>query len=279
MDLTTIRLDRRDAPGREGVVTVFLSRPEVRNAFNEVLIAELTRTIEILSRDRATRVIVLAGDGVSFCAGADLNWMAKMVSYGLDENRRDSQALASMYRILDECEKPVVGRVQGAALGGGTGLAAVCDVVVAAENALFGTTEVRLGILPAVISPYVVRKIGESRARLWFLLGDRIAAAEAREAGLVHRVVPEGGLDEAVEAVVGSLLAGGPEALGEAKALARTVGRIPLAEAVPLTVEAIGQRRVSPEGQEGMSAFLSKRRPAWAQGSAPAPAARREPST
>jgi methylglutaconyl-CoA hydratase len=168
-----------------------------------------------------------------------------------------------MLRALDDCPKPVVARVQGAALGGGTGLAACCDVVIAAEGALFGTTEVRLGIVPAVISPYVVRKIGEANARVWFLTGERFDAAEARRAGLVHRVVSEMHLDEAVAEVVKALLQGGPEAQAEAKRLAKSMARIPLEAAVPLTVQSIAERRVSGEGQEGMSAFLAKRAPAF----------------
>lgn len=258
--LPTVRVERAPDPR---VARVVLARPEVRNAFDDALIAELTAAFEELSADPGVRVVVLSGAGKAFCAGADLNWMGKMVAFSVEENRRDAAALARMYRVVDGCEKPVVGRVHGAALGGGTGLAAVCDVVVAAEGTLFGTTEVRLGILPAVIGPYVVRKIGESNARVWFLTGDRFDAEEARRAGLVHRVVPETELDAAVTDVVTSLLSGGPEALAEAKRLAKSVGRLPLDEAIPLTVEAIARRRVSAEGQDGMTSFLAKRKPAW----------------
>lgn len=245
------------------VARVSLNRPEVRNAFDDVLIAEATALFTELAADPATRVIVLSGEGKSFCAGADLTWMAGMVSWGVEENRRDAAKLAEMLRAIDACPKPVVGRIHGAALGGGTGLAAVCDVVVAAEGTLFGTTEVRLGIVPAVISPYVVRKLGESNARSWFLTGERYDAAEALRVGLVHRVVPEGELDAAVDAVVASLLLGGPEALAEAKRLARSSGELPLTEAIPDTVDSISARRVSSEGQDGMRAFLEKRKPGW----------------
>lgn len=251
----------RNGDGR--VARVILDRPEVRNAFDEELIAELTGVFGSISGDDSVRVVILSGAGKSFCAGADLRWMGRMVSYSEDENRRDSRALADMYLAIDSCPKPVVGRVHGAALGGGTGLVAVCDVAIAAEGSLFGTTEVRLGIVPAVISPYVVRKIGETNARVWFLTGERISADDALRAGLVHRVVPEAGLDAAVGSVIESLLSGGAEAVAGAKALARSVGRISLEEAVPLTVEAIVKRRVSPEGQEGMGAFLERREPAW----------------
>jgi methylglutaconyl-CoA hydratase len=244
---------------------VSLARPEVRNAFDDVLVAEATEVFAGIAADDATRVVVLRGEGKSFCAGADLNWMSRMVSYGVEENRRDAAALAEMLRAIDTCPKPVVGRVHGAALGGGTGLAAVCDVVIAAEGTLFGTTEVRLGIVPAVISPYVVRKLGESRAREWFLTGERWDAAEAKAAGLVHRVVKESELDASVDAVVASLLTGGPEALAEAKRLARRAGELALEDAIPMTINSIAARRTSPEGQEGMRAFLEKRKPAWMQ--------------
>lgn len=251
---------------REGdsrVARVTLNRPELRNAFDEALIAEATDLFRGLSTDPSVRAVVIAGAGKSFCAGADLNWMGKMVRYTLEENARDAAALGELYRIIDECPKPVVGRIHGAALGGGTGLAAVCDIVIAAEGTLFGTTEVRLGILPAVISPYVVRKIGASSARVWFLTGERYDAKEAMRVGLVHEVVSEANLDTSVEVILASLLAGGPEALAEAKLLARTMGTTPLAEAIPITVKKISERRLTPEGQEGMTAFLEKRPAAW----------------
>jgi methylglutaconyl-CoA hydratase len=251
-----------------GVVRVTLNRPDLRNAFDDELIGEATALFEALSTDGSVRVIVLAGAGKAFCAGADLNWMGRMVRYSLEENARDAAALATLFRVIDTCPKPVVARAQGAALGGGTGLLAVCDVVVAAEGLLLGTTEVRLGIVPAVISPYVVRKIGESAARLWFTTGERFDAREALRVGLVHRVVPEAGLDAEVEKVVAALLSGGPEAIAVAKRLAQTVGTQPLSEAIPDTVRLIAERRVSAEGQEGMSSFLAKRPPAYAKGDA-----------
>ncbi len=256
----------RSVSGR--VARLVLARPDVRNAFDDALIAELTASVRDLEGDRDLRVLVLSGEGKAFCAGADLAWMGRMVSYSHADNRRDSEALAKLFAALDAFPRPVVGRIHGAALGGGAGLVAVCDVAIAAEGTLFGTTEVRLGIVPAVIGPYVVRKIGESAARRWFLTGDRFPASEALRVGLVHRVVPPEALDAAVDETVASLLSGGPEALAVAKELARTVGRIPLAEAVPLTVETIAARRVSAEGQEGMRAFLSRRDPSWKGGAA-----------
>lgn len=253
---------------RPGVARVVLDRPQLRNAFDDVLIAKLTEAFDALASDGSVRAVVLAGEGKAFCAGADLSWMKRMVSYGPEENRRDAAALAAMFRRIDSCPKPVVGRIQGAALGGGAGLVAVCDVAVAAEDALLGTTEVRLGIVPGVISPFVVRKIGESHARRWFLTGERFSSAEALRAGLVHAVVPEPALDAEVDRVVDALLLGGPESLAVSKELARRMGRLPLDEALEEATGVIAVRRASAEGQEGMRAFLERRSPSWAARSA-----------
>ena len=249
---------------REGVARVVLDRPELRNAFDDDLIARVTEAFEALGADASVRAVVLAGAGKSFCAGADLSWMKRMVAYGEEENRRDAGALARMFLMIDSCPKPVVGRVHGAALGGGAGLVAVCDVAVCAGGTLLGTTEVRLGIVPAVISPFVVRKIGESHARRWFLTGERFSAEEALRAGLVHAVVPEAELDVEVDRVVDALLLGGPEALAVSKDLAKRMGRLPLDQALGEAAGVIAGRRVSAEGQEGMKAFLEKRSPSWA---------------
>jgi methylglutaconyl-CoA hydratase len=189
--------------------------------------------------------------------------MKRMVAYGEEENRRDAGALARMFLAIDSCPKPVVGRVHGAALGGGAGLVAVCDVAVCAEGTLLGTTEVRLGIVPGVISPFVVRKIGESHARRWFLTGERFSAAEALRAGLVHAVVPEAGLDAEVDRVLDAFLLGGPEALAVSKDLAKRMARLPLDEALSEAAGVIASRRASAEGQEGMKAFLERRSPEW----------------
>ena len=252
-----------DRSGDPRVARVVLNRPAVRNAFDDTLIELLTAAARDLGADPSVRVVVLAGEGPVFCAGADLNWMKRMAGYGLEENRRDADLLGAMFEAWHLLPKPVVGRVHGAALGGGTGLAAVCDVVVAPEGALFGTTEVRLGLVPAVISPYVVAKIGQSNARAWFLTGGRYDAREALRCGLVHRVVPAEELDRAVDEVVAACLEGGPEALAESKVLARTAAALPPAEARGVTVESIARRRVSAEGQEGMRAFLERRAPQW----------------
>ncbi|MHB8797581.1 MAG: enoyl-CoA hydratase-related protein [Thermoanaerobaculia bacterium] len=257
----SLRLERP----RAGVVRVVLSRPDLRNAFDDGLIAEVTAAFEALASDVAARVVVLAGEGKAFCAGADLGWMMRMVTWGEEENRRDAEALGRMFLAIDSCPKPVVGRVHGAALGGGAGLVAVCDVAVCAEGTLLGTTEVRLGIVPAVISPFVVRKVGESHARRWFLTGERFGAGEALRAGLVHVVVPEAALDAEVDRVVDALLLGGPEALAVSKGLAKRMARVPVDEALAEAAGIIAARRVSSEGQEGMEAFLGKRPPSWAR--------------
>jgi methylglutaconyl-CoA hydratase len=250
---------RRDG----GVEYVTLNRPDVRNAFNEHVIVELTRWAETTAADRSVRCVVLAGAGKVFCAGADLTWMSKMVTYTHEENVRDARSMARMFSLLDTLPVPLIGRVHGAALGGGSGLAAVCDLVVADEGAAFGFTEVKLGILPAVISPYAIAKIGRSAARELFLTGMRFSAQRAKEIGLVHAVVPLAELDARVQEYVAEILSGGPEGIAAAKALIPKVWMRPAAEAMDLTAETIAERRASPEGQEGMRAFLEKRKARW----------------
>jgi methylglutaconyl-CoA hydratase len=250
---------RRDGP----VEYLTLNRPDVRNAFNEDVIAELTAWAGRTAGDRSIRVVVIAGAGPTFSAGADVQWMAKTVNYTQEENLRDAAAASAMFAAIDALPVPVVCRVHGAALGGGAGLAAVCDIVVAEDTAVFGFTEVKLGILPAVISPFSLAKIGRSAARELFLTGARFSAARAREIGLVHAVVPSRDLDASVSAYVKELLTGAPEAIAAAKALVSEVWARPLEETRPLTAEAIASRRVSAEGQEGLRAFLDKRKAAW----------------
>ena len=244
------------------VVTISLNRPEVRNAFDEDLIAEMTAWAEGPMPDGA-RVAVLRGAGKVFCAGADLTWMSRMVGYSRDENVRDAMSMARMFQALDALPLPLIGRVHGAALGGGAGLAAVCDIVVAAGDAVFGFTEAKLGILPAVISPFAVAKIGESAARELFLTAARFPAARAVEIGLAHAAVPESALDETIAAYVNELVTSAPGAVAAAKALIKQVsGRVPR-DVAALTAETIATHRVSPEGQDGMRAFLEKRRAPW----------------
>jgi methylglutaconyl-CoA hydratase len=254
----------RDGP----IARVTLNRPQLHNAFDEALIAELAQTFQDLGEDETTRAVVLAGAGKSFSAGADLNWMKRAAGYDEEQNRADARALELMLRTIDDCPKPVVAMVQGAAIGGGLGLVAACDVAVAGEAAQFATSEVRLGIVPAVISPFVVRAIGARQARRYFLTAERFGAEEARRIGLVHEAVPTAELEARVAAVLAEILKGGPEALASAKQLVRLVEMMPqggsiLAEA---TVGAIAEHRASPEGKEGIAAFLEKRKPAWIAG-------------
>ena len=244
-----------------------LNRPEVRNAFNDEVIAELTRWASATSETAemtGLRAVVLAGAGKVFCAGADLTWMSKMVAYTEEENLRDAVAMSRMFSALNTLPVPLIGRIHGAALGGGCGLAAVCDMVVAEDQAIFGFTEVKLGILPAVISPFALAKIGRSAARELFLTGARFSAARAREIGLVHVVVAAGDLDAAIAQYVREILTAGPKAIAAGKALIPRVWTAPADEATSMTAKAIAARRVSEEGQEGMKAFLEKRAPRWA---------------
>jgi methylglutaconyl-CoA hydratase len=251
---------------------VTLNRPDVRNAFNEHVIAELTSWARSAHADPALRVVVFAGAGKVFSAGADAAWMAKMAGYSHDDNVRDARAGAEMFLAINTVPAIVIGRIHGAALGGGSGLAAVCDIVVADDAAVFGFTETKLGILPAMISPYVLQKIGASAARELFLTGMRFDAVKARTIGLVHEVVPLASLDDSVTKYVNEALGASPTAVARAKALIpRVLGRPP-AEVIDLTADAIAAQRVSPEGQEGLSAFLQKRSPGWVTSSTSAKA-------
>ena len=249
---------------REGLVArVFLARPEVRNAFDDVLIRELTAVFSALSEEEGTRVVVLSGEGPAFCAGADVAWMRKAGTCTREENEADAEKMARMLRAIDACARPVVALVHGAAIGGGVGLAAAADIAIAAEGTVFSLAEVRLGILPSVISPYVLRAIGPRQARDLFLTGDRFDAREAHRIGLVHAVVPSGDLDDAGRKKVESLLAAGPEAVTVAKRLIEQVTGMSPEQALPLTVRTIAERRASAEAKEGLSAFLEKRPPSW----------------
>ena len=250
---------RRDGP----VEYVTLNRPDVRNAFNEQLIGELTAWAGAVAADPDVRVAVLGGAGLSFCAGADLTWMSRVAGYSHDENLRDATEAARMFAALDNLPVPLIGRVQGAALGGGVGLAAVCDIVVAEDRAMFGLTEVKLGILPSIVSPYVLAKIGMSAARELFLTGARVNATRAREIGLVHDIVRMHELDRGVDRYAQEVLGAGPEAVATAKALLKRIAHRPPQDVMALTAETIAARRASAEGQEGMRAFLEKRKASW----------------
>lgn len=248
------------------IATVTLNRSELHNAFNEIMIQELRRVFSRFSKSSPERAVILQGEGKSFCAGADLNWMKKMADYSFQENVEDAHALAAMLRIIHDCPKPVIARVQGAAYGGGVGLLAACDIVVALESASFCLSEVKLGLLPAVISPYVIKKIGASAAHRYFLTAERFTATEALRIGLISEVVPDAAmLDAKVLDLLQAICANGPEALSYCKVLIEHVLHFEWERATDITTKMIAERRVSQEGQEGMKAFLEKRPPAWAQ--------------
>jgi methylglutaconyl-CoA hydratase len=245
------------------VATITLNRPAIHNAFDPQMIGELHRCCEQLATDERVRAIVLTGAGPSFCAGADLSWMRATLDYTRADNVADAANMAAMYEALNTLPKPVIGRINGAAVGGGVGLVACCDTAIAVESATFGFSEVKLGIVPAVIARYVVPKIGASHARALFVSGRRFNAAHAQRIGLIHDLVPEAHLDAAVQQAIRDVLTSGPEAIGRAKQLVQAVVALPHAEMHRYTVEAIANARTSAEGQEGLRAFLEKRKPYW----------------
>ena len=249
---------------RNGFALLSLARPEVHNAFDETLIAELTAALRALDADAAVRAVVLLGHGRSFCAGADLNWMKKMAGYGHAENLADAQALAAMLKTLNTLSKPTIARVHGAAYGGGVGLVACCDIAIAAQDATFALSEAKLGLIPATISPYVIEAIGARMARRYFLSAERFDAAEAYRIGLVHDIVLQGDLDSRINEVLGALVVAGPRAQAESKALIRAVASRPVDDSVIAdTAARIARVRSTPEAKEGVAAFLGKRRAAW----------------
>jgi methylglutaconyl-CoA hydratase len=250
---------RRDGP----VAYVALDRPEVRNAFNAELIAELDVTFGALGADHDVRAIVLSGNGKTFCGGADVNWMRASLELSFEANVEDARHMSRMFRAIDRVPKPVIARVHGAALGGGAGLVAVCDIAIADEATVFGFTETKLGILPAVISPFVLNKIGPSHARALALTGERFDARRALATGLVHEVVDSAALDAAVARVVSELLSASPTGIAECKRLLAEVREHSYNDSLELTAHAIAIQRTSLEGQDGLRAFLEKRKPAW----------------
>ncbi|GAB3444852.1 enoyl-CoA hydratase/isomerase family protein [Massilia solisilvae] len=246
------------------VATVTLNRPDVRNAFNETSIAELTLAFDELGHDDAVRAIVLAANGPAFCAGADLNWMKQMAGYSDAENQADAMRLASMLRTIYYCPKPVVARVQGDCYAGGMGLVAACDVVVAAEGVNFCLSEVKLGLIPATISPYVIKAMGEQVARRYFLTAERFGALDAKRMGMAHEVVVPEELDATIAAIAKALVTNSPNAVREAKRLVREVSGMPIDDAMLAdTAERIAAIRASGEGREGVASFLEKRKPSW----------------
>jgi len=260
MTTPTLEINRRSAH----VAEVWLNRPDVRNAFNEHVIAELGAAFATLGDEPQLRVIVLGGRGKAFCAGADLSWMREMAGYTWERNRSDAQALADMLWLIYRCPVPVVGRVHADCYAGGVGLAAVCDVLVAADGANFCLSEARLGLLPATISPYVIRAMGEQAARRYFVTAERFSAAQAHAMGFVHEVCAAETLDATVDEIVAALVANGPMALRACKTLVQDMAGQPITAALRgETARRIADIRASDEGREGVQSFLNKRAPAW----------------
>ncbi len=250
-----------------GVSTVTLNRPEVRNAFNEEVIAELTAVFLELGRRAEVRCIVLAASGTAFCAGADLNWMKRMAGYSRDENLDDASALARMLEVIYQCPKPTIAKVQGDVYAGGLGLVTACDIAIAADTAHYCVSEVRIGLIPATISPYLIRAIGARAAHRWFLTAERFGAAQATACGLVHEAVPAGDLDARVAALAQTLVQAGPDAIKACKKLLHDVAGQEMSDSLLQdTAERIADIRVTPEGREGIGAFLDKRKPNWLAG-------------
>ncbi len=259
MDYQTLEIAREAQ-----VATVWMNRPDVRNAFDERAIEEMTHAFRVLDRERELRVIVLAARGPAFSAGADLNWMKRVAAYDEAQNRADAQALANMLHVIYECSKATIARVHGDCYAGGNGLVAACDIAIAADGIEFCLSEVRLGLIPATIGPYVIRAMGERAAHRYFLSAERFNAAEAHRLGYVHETVAVEAIDAAVARMVHHLLAGSPHAIDESKRLIREIGGEPIdAGLIADTARRIGEARVSPDGREGIAAFLEKRKPSW----------------
>jgi len=248
---------------KERIARIVLNRPEVHNAFNVAMIKELIEVFNLIKDGESVRIVILTGKGKSFCAGADLNWMREVINYSFKQNLEESLQIAELHKNIYTLPLPVIAMVNGTAIGGGTGFLSACDIAIASEEAKFGLSEVKLGLVPAAISPYVVRKIGESKARYYFLTGERISAEKAREIGLINEVVPRDELEEKVDEISRLLLSSGPQAVANCKELIFNVARMRIEEAAEYTARMIADLRVSKEGQEGMAAFLEKRKPKW----------------
>jgi methylglutaconyl-CoA hydratase len=258
MNYTTVKYEK---DGRVGRVT--FCRPEVHNAFNGMVITEMADVFRRIDEDPDIRVVVVTGEGKSFCAGADLNWMREVIQQSFDENLAESNALADLFYQIYTCKRPVVGKINGAAIGGGTGFVAVCDIAIAAASAKFSFSEVKIGVVPACIGPYVLKKMGEGKARELFITGERMEADRAFQVGLVNKVVEDDRLDAEIEKLVHSIITSGPDAVAVAKKLVSEVPGMTPEQYKPFTAEMIAHLRISDEGQEGMAAFLEKRKPAW----------------
>jgi len=249
---------------KENVAHVTLNRPEIHNAFNDQMVEELTNIFSKLDEVADIRAVILKAKGKSFCAGGDLNWMKSTLNYSYNENIEDAMKLANMFKVINKCSKPVIGRIQGTAIGGGVGLVSVCDITVALEGALFALSEVKIGLVPAVISPFVMSKLIPGEARRYFLTSERFSAQEAKRIGLISEVVSkEEMLDKKIDEWINAIKSGGPEAVSMCKKMVRDVANVNLDNTLKLMAENIADRRVSKEGQEGMKAFLEKRKPTW----------------
>jgi methylglutaconyl-CoA hydratase len=249
----------------KNITTIYLNRPDVHNAINEKLMKELTICFKGLYKDDNTRIIILTGNGKSFCAGADLHWMKSMMKYSKEENIKDSSLLLDLFETIYNCPKPIIGIINGSAFGGGIGLLAVCDIVIAVPDCKFSFSEVKLGIIPAVISTYVVRRIGISNMRRLFITGERFDSSYAKEIGLVDHVVPEHDLKDFIKQYIELLCFSGPKAITEIKKLINTYEKLDLEKYKEFTVKKIAELRISDEGQEGMNAFLEKRKAKWSE--------------
>ncbi|MBI4722187.1 MAG: enoyl-CoA hydratase/isomerase family protein [Candidatus Stahlbacteria bacterium] len=248
---------------KDRVARVMLNRPEVHNAFNDVMFRELIEVFKDIQDNKEVRSVVLTGAGKSYCAGADINWMRKVKDYTYEENYADTYKLSELLSLIYALPKPVIGRINGAAIGGGVGFVAICDIAIASKDALFGFSEVKLGLIPACISPYIIRKCSEGKVRELFLTGERISAERALAVGLVNRVVLPEALDSAVQELVNQLIDSGPNAMRVCKELLKEVSQMTLDEAKEYTTRVLAELRMSDETQEGMQAFLDKRKPKW----------------
>jgi len=246
------------------ILRVFLNRPDVHNAFNDVMISELQSVYDDAAKDDGIRVVVLTGRGKSFCAGADLHWMKGQIEYSFDENLEDALKLAELMYSIYHFPKPTIGRINGSTIGGGTGLTAVNDIVIASLDARFSLSEVKIGLVPACISPYVLKRMGEKNCREYFITGERLTAEKAKGTGLVNQVTEFENLDKVVDSYVQKILTSGPNAISVSKELVEKVPAMSIDDAKAYTAEVIAKLRVSEEGQEGMNAFFEKRKPAWA---------------
>jgi len=257
-DYETLSYERDDVVSR-----ITFTRPEIHNAFNSTMIDELHDVFLRVHKDKRTRVAILTGEGKSFCAGADLNWMRAVKYYSFEKNFSESVKLAEVFHLIYTCPKPVIGRINGAAIGGGTGFVAVTDIAIGASTAVFSFSEVKIGVVPACISPYVVKRVGEGKAREFFLTGERLTAQRALDSGLINHMVEPDELDSAVDKMIGQILSSGPEAIKCCKELLASIADQNMADAKVHTARVIAELRKSDEGQEGMDAFLNKRKPNW----------------